>query len=130
MLSTDGHAILVTVRLGEMDRTRRDAVTTRVSDELHALATALPPGAVVEVGGGPVLGMQTRATVQSDLQRAEYTSLPITLLVLVLVFGGVIAAGLPVVAAAVSVAAAMLVMLGFSVFTDVDQDGVTVVSNT
>jgi RND superfamily putative drug exporter len=48
--------------------------------------------------------------------------------VLVLVFGGLVAAGLPVLAAAVSVAAAMGVMLGFSTFTDVDQDGVTVVT--
>ena len=47
---------------------------------------------------------------------------------LVLVFGGVVAAGLPVLTAAVSVAAAMGVMLGFSTFTDVDQDGVTVVT--
>jgi RND superfamily putative drug exporter len=50
------------------------------------------------------------------------------LLVLVVVFGGLVAAGLPVLTAAVSVAAAMAVMLGFSTFTNVDQDGVTVVT--
>src|SRR4029453_10377249 len=75
-----------------------------------------------------VLNMQTRAAVQEDLTRAEYTSLPITLIVLVLVFGGVVAAGLPVLTAAASVAVAMVVMLGFSTLTDVDQDGVTVVT--
>ena len=72
--------------------------------------------------------MQTRAAVQDDLTRAEYISLPITLIVLVLVFGGVVAAGLPVLTAAVSVAVAMGVLLGFTTFTDVDQDGVTVVT--
>ena len=55
----------------------------------------LPPGATVEVGGGPVLSLQTRQAVRQDLQRAEYSSLPITLIVLVLVFGGLVAAGLP-----------------------------------
>ena len=71
---------------------------------------------------------QIRAAAREDLRTAEFTSLPITLLVLVLVFGGLVAAGLPVIAAVISVAAAMAVMLGFSTFTDVDADGVTVVT--
>ncbi len=100
----------------------------RSRTELHGLAAELPTGATVEVGGGPVLSMQTRAAVQDDLTRAEFTSLPLTLIVLVLVFGGVVAAGLPVLTAAVSVAVAMGVLLGFTTFTDVDQDGVTVVT--
>jgi RND superfamily putative drug exporter len=128
LIAADRTAVLISTTLGALDRTARNATATAIAAELHALPAALPSGASVEVGGGPVLNMQTRAAVQEDLSRAEYTSLPITLIVLVLVFGGVVAAGLPVLTAAVSVAAAMGVMLGFSTFTDVDQDGITVVT--
>jgi RND superfamily putative drug exporter len=114
--------------LGVLDRAGRDEAATAIADQLHGLAADLPPGAKIEVGGPPVLSLQTRDAVQEDLRDAEVTSLPVTLIVLVLVFGGVVAAGLPVVAAVVSVAAAMGVMLGFSAFTDIDQDGVTVVT--
>jgi RND superfamily putative drug exporter len=127
LVSTDGRAVIVSVTLTGLDRTARNAAITAISTEMRTLTTTLP-GATVEVGGSPVVNMQTRAAVQEDLSRAEYTSLPITLIVLVFIFGGVVAAGLPVLTAAVSVAAAMGVLLGFSTFTDVDQDGVTVVT--
>jgi RND superfamily putative drug exporter len=128
LLSADGHAVAVAVTLAKLDRSARDTAAIAITDELHRLTSALPPGATVEVGGGPVLSQRNRPGGARDLARAEYLSLPITLIVLVLVFGGLVAAGLPVLAAAVSVAAAMGVMLGFSTFTDVDQDGVTVVT--
>jgi putative drug exporter of the RND superfamily len=132
--AADGRGLVISIVLSKMDRTERDRMVGVISDQLHALAATLPPGAgvasgvTVEVGGGPVLSLQTRQAVRQDLQRAEFSSLPVTLVVLVLVFGGIVAAGLPVLAAAVSVAAAMGVLLGFSFFTDVDQDGVTVVT--
>ncbi len=126
--TADAHGLVISVVLSKMDRNERDVKSRLIADRLHGLTANLPPGATVEVGGGPVLSMQTRQAVREDLQRAEYISLPITLVVLVLVFGGIVAAGLPVLTAAVSVAVAMGVMLGFSAFTDVDQDGVTVVT--
>jgi RND superfamily putative drug exporter len=126
--AADANGLVISVVLSKMDRPARDAVVGVVADRLHRLTAALPAGATVEVGGGPVLNLQTRQAVREDLQRAEFSSLPVTLVVLVLVFGGIVAAGLPVLTAAVSVAAAMGVMLGFSLFTDVDQDGVTVVT--
>jgi putative drug exporter of the RND superfamily len=124
----DRHALLVVVTLSNVDRPTRDIAATAVQSRLHGLRGELPSGATVEVGGSPVLNLVTRQMVRQDLQRAEYSSLPITLIVLVVVFGGLVAAGLPVIAAAVSVAAAMTVLLGFSTFTDVDQNGVTVVT--
>ena len=128
LVSADARAILVTATLESMDRPTRDVTGSAVAQVMHGLVADLPAGASIEVGGGPVLGRQVRATVQQDLQLAEFLSLPITLVVLVIVFGGIVAAGLPVLTAALSVAAAMVVMLGFSTFTDVDQEGVTVVT--
>ena len=128
LLSPDGDGFLIAVTLANVDRPARDAASMAVRDRLHALAGALPSGAIVEVGGSPVLSLDNRRLVQKDLSRAEYSSLPVTLVVLVVVFGGLVAAGLPVITAAVSVAAAMPVLLGFSTFTDVDQNGATVVT--
>jgi RND superfamily putative drug exporter len=128
LVARDGRAVLVAVTLTAMERAGADATARAVADELHRLADALPPPGTVEVGGGPVQRMQVNQAVQRDLQRAELISLPLTLVVLILVFRGLVAAGLPVLTAAVSVAAAMAALLGFSTFTEVDTDGVTVVT--
>jgi RND superfamily putative drug exporter len=128
LIAPDGRHLLIGLVLANVDRPHRDAVTTAATTELHALARALPAGATVEVGGSPAFNLTNRQMVRQDLSRAEYSSLPVTLIVLVIVFGGLVAAGLPVIAAAVSVAASMAVLLGFSTFTDVDQNGVTVVT--
>ena len=93
------------------------------------MAADLPAGATVEVGGGPVLNRQTRATVQEDLQRAEFLSLPITPHRAASSCSAASSRpGCRCSTAALSVAAAMGVLLGFSFVTDVDQDGVTVVT--
>ena len=66
----------------------------------------------MRVGGDAVLDAQTgSARSTSTCNRAELLSLPITLIVLVVVFGGLIAAGLPVLAAVVSVASRWRVLL-------------------
>jgi RND superfamily putative drug exporter len=126
--SPDGRATLIQVTLEDIDRPARDAASREIAEHLHGLAARLPAGATVEVGGTPVLQMQSREGTQADLSRAEYISLPLTLIVLVVIFGGLVAASLPVLTAALSVAASMAVMLGFSYITDVHSDGVTVVT--
>jgi RND superfamily putative drug exporter len=126
--SPDGTSLLVSVTLDKVDQQRRSAAAGAVADRLHKLADDLPAGARVRVGGNPVLNREARQAVQEDLARAEKLSLPITLVVLVIVFGGLVAAGLPVIAAVVSVASAMTVLLGFSYLTDLDTNVVTVVS--
>ncbi|WP_432839081.1 MMPL family transporter [Dactylosporangium sp. CA-092794] len=131
-LATDGHGLLVVVTLAKLDRSDRDSVIDGVRDRLHRLdgdlAAAGVPDATVEVGGNPVLNAELRDGQQADLGRAEVISLPLTLVVLVFVFGGLVAAGLPVLAAAVSVAAAMPLLWVFSRVTDLDQNVVTVVT--
>ncbi|MGI5238039.1 MMPL family transporter [Dactylosporangium sp. CA-139066] len=129
-LATDGHGLLVVVTLAKLERNERDPVVNDVRDRLHhlddALSSAGVPQATVEVGGNPVLNAQIRGAQKEDLGRAELISLPLTLVVLVFVFGGLIAAGLPVLAAFVSVAAAMPLLWVFSRVTDLDQNVVTV----
>ncbi|MFC7481291.1 MMPL family transporter [Luedemannella flava] len=128
LLAADRHGLLIAVTLDKLDRPARNQVVAAIEAEGRVLAADLPAGARVQVGGAPAMSKQQNDTLKADLNTAELISLPLTLVVLVLVFGGVVAAGLPVLAAAVSVAASMTVLLGFSTFTTVDQDGVTVVT--
>jgi RND superfamily putative drug exporter len=131
-LSGDGTGLLITATLAKLDRPQRNDLAARITDRLHALAGQLRDAgqseARVRVGGGARLNAEAHAAVQQDLSLAEELSLPLTLVVLVIVFGGLIAAGVPVISAAVSVAAAMTVLLGFSKVTDLDQNVVTVVT--
>ena len=44
----------------------------------------------------PASGTQIDKSIQNDLKRAETLSLPVTLLILVIAFGALVAAGVPV----------------------------------
>jgi RND superfamily putative drug exporter len=122
--------VSVRVRAGSEDF--EDTAVTAVRDRLHAMATPLREAGQADVrilvGGNRLLNREVNQEVRRDLEQAELISLPLSLIVLVIVFGGLIAAGLPVLAAVVSVASAMVVLLGFSYFTDLDQNTVTVVT--
>jgi RND superfamily putative drug exporter len=132
LFGRDGASLLISVTLRAGSDDEEDDALTGVVDRLRTLAAELrdagEPAARVRIGGNKLLNRQANAQVQDDLRRAELISLPLTLVVLVVVFGGLVAAGLPVLAAVVSVAAAMLVLLGFSFVTDLDQNTVTVVT--
>jgi RND superfamily putative drug exporter len=132
MLARDGHGLVVQATIADLTGGARNTTVDALSTRLHALAPALAaagaPDAQVTVGGGPVINRQANRQAQTDLSRAEELSLPITLVILVFVFGGIIAAGLPVLAAIVSVASSMAVLLVFSRFTNLDQNAVTVVT--
>jgi RND superfamily putative drug exporter len=132
LFGRDGTSLLVSVTLRAGSEESEAAAAAAVRTRLHALAGDLraagQPDARVRVGGGKLLNDEINQQVRRDLERAELISLPLTLVVLVFVFGGLVAAGLPVLAAIVSVASAMVVLLGFSYVTDLDQNTVTVVT--
>jgi RND superfamily putative drug exporter len=123
--STDGRAALISVVLVKADSQFRPF--TDASARLRQLSTDLP-GATVSIGGGDLIGDQANDAVEADLNRAEYLSLPVTLIVLLFVFGGIAAAGMPVLAAIATVLGAFGILMGFSLFVDLDANVVTVVS--
>jgi RND superfamily putative drug exporter len=73
----------------------------------------------VHVGDGPLLDREMNDQAERDLNRAELISLPVVLLLLLVVFGGIVAAGLPLAVALVGIASTFLVLYGFSLVTDV-----------
>ncbi len=62
---------------------------------------------------------QVGSTIESDLKKAETIALPVTLVLLVLVFGGLVAASLPLFIGALTVAGTFLVLQVINSFTDV-----------
>jgi RND superfamily putative drug exporter len=126
LISSDRHAVMVIAHIARnVPSDQRNSIENAAQTRMRALAGALP-GSQVQVGGDLILNREINATVQSDLSRAELISLPITLLFMVLVFGGFVAAGLPVLGAVASIAAAMLGLWALSTFAALDNNTVTV----
>lgn len=100
-----------------------DAVTAGFDEIVAAL-----PGATGAVGGvGPVVE-EIRSTVERDLLRGEGIALPLTFIVMFFVFGGFIAAGMPVAGAIVAIGGSLLSLFGFSHVLDLDVTVVNIVT--
>lgn len=113
--SADGAASLVTVRMADAST---NAQTDAVTERLAALNGET--GAHVTVGGDLVLQDEVKQQTEKDTRFGEMVTLPLTLIVMVLVFGGLAAASLPVIGAVASVGGALLAMFGFSQIMDID----------
>ena len=55
------------------------------------------PGLKVMLAGGPAFYGDIQVLSENDLRRSEFISLPLAALALLLVFGSVVAAGVPIV---------------------------------
>ena len=67
------------------------------------------PGSRVRIAGGPAFYGDVQAVTESDLRRSELISLPLAALALLLVFGSLVAAGVPL---AVGGAAVLVALAG------------------
>ena len=112
LVSPDGRSALVTF---EVAGPHASADTT-VAQDVAAVAAvqARYPRLTVAEAGGASTDAVGNALMNSDFRKAELTSVPITLLLLLVVFGALIAAGIPVVLAGAVVTAtiALLAALG------------------
>jgi len=115
--SEDGSRALVIGRIDSLD----DDV---VHDHIEELAPRLREAGdgtpvTVEVGGFAEVYRELGATIEKDLLTAEMIALPITLLLLVVFFGSVVAGLLPLATAALSVIGTMLVLRLLTLVTEV-----------
>jgi uncharacterized membrane protein YdfJ with MMPL/SSD domain len=104
-VSADRHAALVTFEIAGDSVEAMD----RVDPSLAATAAvqAEHPDLVVEQFGGASADKAIDATIQDDIGKAGMLSLPITLIILTITFGTLVAAGLPLLIGLASVVAAM-----------------------
>jgi RND superfamily putative drug exporter len=78
---------------------------------------AHPPGLIVEVAGGPAFYGDVQSVSEADLQRSEIISLPLAATALLLVFGSVVAAGVPLVVGGAAVIVALAAIFGIASLT-------------
>ncbi len=74
---------------------------------------------VVRFGGDLAVSSDIGTQIGADLGKAEGISAPITIVLLVIVFGGLVAAGLPLLVALIAVFGTLLALFGISQVTDV-----------
>ena len=104
-VSADGHAALVNFEIAGDSTEAKD----RVDPSLAATAAvqARHPDLVVEQSGGASGAKAINATITDDLKKAGELSLPVTLIILTLTFGTLVAAGLPLLIGLTAVIAAL-----------------------
>jgi trehalose monomycolate/heme transporter len=123
LVSDDGRATYAVVGLaGTGDDDVMDAY-----DELEpALRDA--DGLDVQLGGGAAISSDITTQVSEDIAKAEQLSLPIVLVLLVVIFGGLVAAGLPLAIGGLAILGAFLMLRLLTVVTDVSVFAINIVT--
>src|SRR3954454_22573554 len=119
LVSRDRHATYAVLSFAPGDR---DAQLVRVQ------RTVAAPGLWVELGGNAVVNRDINERVGADIGRAEGISMPVLLILLVIIFGSLAAASLPLAIGGVAILGAFTALRLFSYVTDVSVFAVNVVT--
>jgi RND superfamily putative drug exporter len=106
MRSKDGRTVMVSFSLRETDYTKAQETVRPVEAAVVAIAKKHPSVAAYEFGDASS-ERELNGAISKDLEKAGMLSLPVTLGVLLLTFGALIAAGLPVLLGITAVIATM-----------------------
>ncbi|SED59254.1 putative drug exporter of the RND superfamily [Streptomyces sp. 3213] len=109
----DGHEALIAAHL------TGDETTTDTLDRIAPALRGTHGPVKVKVGGIVAVRHEMQTTIKEDLARAEMIALPVTLLLLVMVFGSATAALLPLGIGIVAILGTNAVLRGLTEFTDV-----------
>jgi len=121
-VSADGQTTYAVLQLTGDDQEVRE-------DQYVAMADGLVAEGLTTLRGGPVpvfVAMNTQ--VEKDIARAESLSFPLLLVLLVVVFGSLVAASLPLAVGAVAILGAFTVLKVLTLFTDVSIFAVNIVT--
>jgi uncharacterized membrane protein YdfJ with MMPL/SSD domain len=89
LISEDGHASFAVINL-----TANRTAATADAERLSGLVVP-PAGIQTTITGVPLLQHEFNAAIEDDLLQAELISLPVAMIILLVVFGTVVGAGLP-----------------------------------
>jgi uncharacterized membrane protein YdfJ with MMPL/SSD domain len=103
-ISADGRSALVKFEIPERGGVEPDEVVGQALDAVAAVGKEHRTLRVEEVGGASG-EKAVSESLEEDFSKAELTSLPITLLILIVVFGSLLAAGVPLLLALTAVGA-------------------------
>ncbi|MFF8439544.1 MMPL family transporter [Streptomyces californicus] len=112
--SEDGHEAIIAARIGGDEKTAGETLDRIAPD----FAGERGP-VTVSVGGPVAVQHEMQTIIQEDLLRAELIALPVTLILLVMVFGSAVAALLPLGVGIVAILGTNAVLRGLTELTDV-----------
>lgn len=110
----DGHDALITARITGEEK-QAGKTLDRIAPEFRGAHGPVE----VSVGGPVAVRHEMQTTIQEDLVRAEVIALPVTLVLLVMVFGSAVAALLPLGIGIVAILGTNAVLRGLTEVTDV-----------
>ncbi|MFF8971396.1 MMPL family transporter [Streptomyces sp. NPDC014995] len=110
----DGHEALIAARITGDEKTMGETL-----DRIAPSYRGTHGPVEVRVGGIVAVRHEMQTTIQEDLTRAEIIALPVTLVLLVMVFGSAVAALLPLGIGIVAILGTNAVLRGLAEFTDV-----------
>ncbi|MCF4138407.1 MMPL family transporter [Streptomyces sp. Tue 6430] len=110
----DGHEAVIAARITGDEKTMGETLD-RIAPSYRGTQGPLE----VRVGGIVAVRHEMQTIIQEDLTRAELIALPVTLVLLVMVFGSAVAALLPLGIGIVAILGTNAVLAGLTEFTDV-----------
>jgi len=119
LVATDGRATYALVYLKTQGST----------DELEAVRDHLDaPGLTTRIGGPTAINADIGGRVGEDIARAEMYSMPILVLLLILIFGGVVAASTPLLVGGLAILGAFVATRLLTLVTDVSVFAINVIT--
>ncbi|SCG57980.1 MMPL family transporter [Micromonospora halophytica] len=122
LVATDRKATYAVVKLAGADEDARIAQYERLRPALDA------PGLRTEIGGTVAFQYEANTRTTEDITRAELLSMPVLLVLLVLIFGGLVAATTPLVIGGLAVLGAFVAVRLLNLVTDVSIFAINVIT--
>lgn len=132
LLAKDGTGLLLIATLSpDLNSDALDTATREVVATLEVTASEIGgalDGAETHIGGSSLVVNDIIDQIKVDLVRGEAVALPLSLLMMLIVFGGFLAAGMPLLGALSSIGAGLFSIFALTHFMDVDSAVVNVAS--
>jgi uncharacterized membrane protein YdfJ with MMPL/SSD domain len=122
LVSRDRHATYLVIRLRALDDSGKRADYDAIEPRLRV------PGLTTQIGGAVAVSTRIDALTKSDVTRGEMIALPLVLLLLIFIFGGVVAASMPLLIGILAILGALTVTRAISLETDVSTFAVNAIT--
>ncbi|WP_213454542.1 MMPL family transporter [Rhizomonospora bruguierae] len=122
LISADRHATYAAVRLRESDQDKQSAAYNALKPDLAV------PGLTSQVGGNAAFMVSANERTRADIGRAELLSMPVLLILLILIFGGLVAASMPLLTGVLAILGAFMAVRLLNLVTDVSVFAINIIT--
>ncbi|MFG3257191.1 MMPL family transporter [Streptomyces sp. NPDC048172] len=124
-VSRDRHSAYATVQFAADGDQDQVAALEKIKDRFTVPDSS---GVTVRFGGTAAMTEQVNARTGADIARAEMLSMPVLLVLLLVVFGGVVAASLPLAVGVFVALGSLVVLRTLSLFTELSSSVINVIT--